>query len=177
MHVHAILYEQDVRKLVDGVYAVVVKHVGDEKPSVSEDQLESLVIDNKLTRIVRSKEEIVNGLSATKPFPEPKRIIAVYVPAEISGETISKFDKVDFSNEELVAYGLNVRVDEMRVPLVMIEFEDGELAIITRSEFSGEKAVKVSPMKKKKKKSSKGGKNARKARKRSKKSKAKSASA
>ena len=176
MHVHAILYDTDVRKLTDGVYAVMVRHVGDEKPYVSEDQLESLVVNGKVTRIVMSKEEVVNGLVVTKPFTEPKRIVAMYIPREFSSENVTKLEKVDFSNEEVVAYGLDVKAEEMQVPFVIIEFENGELMTLTKSEFTGEKAVKVSPMKKKKKKSTKGGKNARKARKRSKKSKAKSSS-
>ena len=176
MHVHAILYDTDVRKLTDGVYAVMVRHVGDEKPYVSEDQLESLVVNGKVTRIVMSKEEVVNGLVVTKPFTEPKRIVAIYIPREFSSENVTKLEKVDLSNEEVVAYGLDVKAEEMQVPFVIIEFENGELMTLTKSEFAGEKAVKVSPMKKKKKKSAKGGKNARKARKRSKKSKAKSAS-
>lgn len=177
MHVHAILYDTDVRKLADGVYAVTVKHIGDDRPYVSEDQLENLVVNGKVTRIVMSKEEVVNGLVVTKPFTEPKRIVAVYIPKEFSSENVTKLEKVDFSNEEVVAYGLDVKAEEMQAPFVMIEFENGELMTITKSEFAGEKAVKVSPMKKKKKKkSTKGEKNARKAGKRSKKSKAKSTS-
>ena len=176
MHVHAILYDTDVRKLTDGVYAVTVKHIGDDRPYVSEDQLENLVVNGKVTRIVMSKEEVVNGLVVTKPFTEPKRIVAVYIPKEFSSENVTKLEKVDFSNEEVVAYGIDVKAEEMQAPFVMIEFDNGEFLTLTKSEFTGEKAVKVSPMKKKKKKSTKGGRNARKARKRSKKSKAKSSS-
>jgi len=125
-----------------------------------------------------------------KSEPEKK------VQEEIAEEVINKIeekkpllDKIDFSNQELIAYGLNVNPQELQYPFVIIELGDGRSITVTRSEFSGEKAVKVSPLKEKsktktKKKRSKSKKskkssesNARKAKKRSRKSKAKSASA
>ncbi len=96
-------------------------------------------------------------------------------------------EKIDFSNQELIAYGLNVNPQELQYPFLIIELGDGRSITVTKSEFSGEKAVKVSPLKEKsktKKKRSRSKKskkssenNARKAKKRSRKSKAKSASA
>lgn len=164
------------------------------KPFVSPLRIVSVYVPKEAV-----KQEVIqpqtSGTTSQEQVQEPvKSEPEKKVQEEIAEEVISRIeekkpilDKIDFSNQELIAYGLNVNPQELQYPFLIIELGDGRSITVTRSEFSGEKAVKVSPLKeksktkkkrsksKKSKKSSKS--NARKAKKRSRKSKAKSASA
>ncbi|MCQ4343724.1 MAG: hypothetical protein NO117_02035 [Sulfolobales archaeon] len=145
------------------------------------------------------KQEVIqpqtSGTTSQEQVQEPvKSEPEKKAQEEIAEEVLSRIEekkpvleKIDFSNQELIAYGLDVNPQELQYPFVIIELGDGRSITVTRSEFSGEKAVRVSPLKEKsktKKKRSKSKKSkkssesdARKAKKRSRKSKAKSASA
>ena len=163
------------------------------KPFVSPLRIVSVYVPKEAVR-----QEVIqpqtSGTTSQEQVQEPvKSEPEKKVQEEIAEEVISRIEekkpileKIDFSNQELIAYGLNVNPQELQYPFLIIELGDGRSITVTRSEFSGEKAVKVSPLKeksktKKRSKSKKSKKssesNARKAKKRSRKSKAKSASA
>ena len=163
------------------------------KPFVSPLRIVSVYVPKEAV-----KQEVIqtqtSGTTSQEQVQEPvKSEPEKKVQEEIAEEVISRIEekkpileKIDFSNQELIAYGLNVNPQELQYPFLIIELGDGRSITVTRSEFSGEKAVKVSPLKeksktKKRSKSKKSKKSsesdARKAKKRSRKSKAKSASA
>jgi hypothetical protein len=163
------------------------------KPFVSPLRIVSVYVPKEAVR-----QEVIqpqtSGTTSQEQVQEPvKSEPEKKVQEEIAEEVISRIEekkpileKIDFSNQELMSYGLNVNPQELQYPFLIIELGDGRSITVTRSEFSGEKAVKVSPLKeksktKKRSKSKKSKKssesNARKAKKRSRKSKAKSASA
>jgi len=163
------------------------------KPFVSPLRIVSVYVPKEAVR-----QEVIqpqtSGTTSQEQVQEPvKSEPEKKVQEEIAEEVISRIEekkpileKIDFSNQELISYGLNVNPQELQYPFLIIELGDGRSITVTRSEFSGEKAVKVSPLKersktKKRSKSKKSKKSsesdARKAKKRSRKSKAKSASA
>jgi hypothetical protein len=157
-----------------------------------------LVAPARIVAVYVGKEEQNTNVESQQNAQGPQGVEAVQQPqvqgnVDVSeiinriGEKKITLEKVDLSGEEVIAYGFNVKAEEMEAPFVIVEFADGRTLTLTKSEFSGQKAVKVSPLeelkekrkKRKSKKSKKSSKkkNAGKAKKRSRKSKAKSASA